>query len=158
MQNCPISFYFRHKGNNTLWFSPFPKEKAHLQSLPAANLVYLWSVSEEWLSRALTGCLNPDLVTELPAAIFCHFICHPQLQMQRSRHASDKTHHKHSEKAITLIWPTKERENAHIPWICRHPGTAPRSCTAVLHTWKKQVQLPNISFSFSFCTALFRFL
>lgn len=140
------SFFFFRKGRHTC-------KVCLKQTLSTCGLL-----QKSGFSRPLTGCLNPDLVTELPTAIFSHVICHPQLQMQRSRHASDKAPHKHSEKAITLIWPTKERETAHIQWLCRHPGIASCSCTAVLHTWKKRIQLPNISFSSSFCTALFRFL
>lgn len=53
----------------------------------------------------------------------------------------------------------QKREKLHISnEFSGNPGIAPHSCTAVLHTWKEQVRLPNVSFSFSVCTALFRFL
>lgn len=95
-------------------------------SKPCLPVVCFRSVTFQGLSQAA----SVQTLTELPTAIFSHFICHPQLQMQRSRHTSDKTHHKHSEKAIALIWPTKERETAHIQWIFRQS----RHCSSQLHS------------------------
>ena len=49
----------------------------------------------------------------------------------------------------------KRERNSHIRWVCRHRSLQLHSCPSHM---KETGLVPNISFSFSFCTATFRFL